>query len=185
MYIHEWSKVLSDLLSMHVVWVFVRKCVFLVGTSAKFVARLVGENLFFHLSENEFNVIVSFDCSLVIFIHKNILYQVVQDLQLLWGKFELWNMLSFLVSSRISFSSCLEVLLESFKQEIKSSILAILDQASLDDGVVGDIVWSDTFWKHQVVHLKSLINSESLKAGLNHACVHKNACFNSLWLHLL
>lgn len=62
--------------SMHVI-VFVGKRVLLVGCPREFVGDLVGVDLLFHLPQNEFNIIVSLYCSLIVLIDENVLDQIV------------------------------------------------------------------------------------------------------------
>jgi hypothetical protein len=50
---------------------------------------LIAVYLLLHFSQNEFNVVVSLDGSRIVFIHEYALYQIVQNLQLLWSKLEL------------------------------------------------------------------------------------------------
>lgn len=77
----------------------------------------------------------------------------------------------------------MSIFLKRFQQEIDGCVLTILDKAALDDGVIGDVVWSNAFLEHQTVHFEGLVDSEGLETRLDHAGIDKNTCFYACSFH--
>lgn len=83
----RWYSLILMVVSEHILLV--------CAASVELLRCLVMEDLGFHFSEDELDVMVPFDCRFVVFIDKNAFDQVVQNLQLLWGKLELGHLVSF------------------------------------------------------------------------------------------
>jgi hypothetical protein len=75
---------------------------------------LIAVYLLLHFSQNEFNVVVSLDGSRIVFIHEYALYQIVQNLQLLWSKLELRQLMPFGDGAHETLCHDLGIFLESF-----------------------------------------------------------------------
>ena len=125
--------------------------------------------------QDEVQVLVSFQSCRVVLVEHQILDQVANLGALLRseGKTELAIVLLGLL------------LADGLQEEIQGEVLLVLVDASLDQCVVGHIVWHYAVRYHPLVHLDGLIYHLGLNQGLNHASVNEHSGFHIFSLHLV
>jgi hypothetical protein len=70
-------------------------------------------------------------------------------------------------------------------EKIQGVTLLVLNEATLDDGVVSDVVWLNVLGHHFLEHFDSLLDHESLDASLDHTREDKDAGFDPFSLHFV